>query len=352
MPEPKRINWHRWFGVGLTDRFAGTAWRVELEKELALKSQRLDVVVIERGNAEQGAGATRPELPDGLDNLRAHNLLTYKSHQESLDAWALDELIGHYVNYRKLLADRRPGDGDPAEGDPAPDINEQPSGLASTGEFQLYAVATRKPVKLLRGLMSGAVQPTEYPGVHDLQWGSKQVRLIVLDAVAETPRNALWQLFSARVERVRRGLSTYQGRTKAAHELLFRLYSTHRFGLAAMTYTVEDFVRETHEEIIANLTPEECVEIVKKMSPEQRLQGLAPEQRLQGLAPEQRLQGLAPEERLQGLPPEQRLQGLPPEERLRGLPPETLLRSLDPDQLKTLDPEERDTLRRLLRKLN
>ena len=40
----------------------------------------------------------------GSTNLRAHNLLTYKSKQEPLDGWALDELIGHYVNYRKLIS--------------------------------------------------------------------------------------------------------------------------------------------------------------------------------------------------------------------------------------------------------
>lgn len=27
--------------------------------------------------------------------------MTYKSLHESLDAWAIEELIGHYVNYRK-----------------------------------------------------------------------------------------------------------------------------------------------------------------------------------------------------------------------------------------------------------
>ena len=35
--------WHRLFGIALTDLFAGRPWRVELEKELALKSQRLEL---------------------------------------------------------------------------------------------------------------------------------------------------------------------------------------------------------------------------------------------------------------------------------------------------------------------
>ncbi|MBO0701005.1 MAG: hypothetical protein J2P46_21600 [Zavarzinella sp.] len=31
-------------------------------------------------------------LPDGLEGLRAHNLVTFKSHHEALDAWAVKEL--------------------------------------------------------------------------------------------------------------------------------------------------------------------------------------------------------------------------------------------------------------------
>jgi hypothetical protein len=34
----------------------------------------------------------------------AHNLITFKSHQEALDDWALKELTGHYVNYRKQVS--------------------------------------------------------------------------------------------------------------------------------------------------------------------------------------------------------------------------------------------------------
>ena len=40
--------WHQFFGIALTDLFTGRPWRVELEKELALKGQRLDVLIIER----------------------------------------------------------------------------------------------------------------------------------------------------------------------------------------------------------------------------------------------------------------------------------------------------------------
>ncbi|WP_006786119.1 hypothetical protein [Thiorhodospira sibirica] len=39
--------WHRVFGLALVDLFADAPWVVELELELALKSQLLDVAIIE-----------------------------------------------------------------------------------------------------------------------------------------------------------------------------------------------------------------------------------------------------------------------------------------------------------------
>ncbi len=90
-------NWHRLFGIGLIDLFAYTNYEVELEKDLSIKQQFLDVVIIEQVKI----GELPKDLPDGLDTLAQHNLLTYKSFREPLTAWSLDELAGHYVNYRK-----------------------------------------------------------------------------------------------------------------------------------------------------------------------------------------------------------------------------------------------------------
>ncbi len=116
------------------------------------------------------------------------------------------------------------------------------------------------------------MQPTDLPGVHDLKWGLRQIRLIVLDAVADTPRNALWEIFSTNVERVRQGLRHYHRRSTASQDLLYRLI-LNRLGLPAMTYTVEDFIRESREEFIADLTPEERRAIVNEM---RRLPSKAP----------------------------------------------------------------------------
>ncbi len=40
------INWHRLFGLFLTDFFTNSPYVVELEKDLSLKQQFLDVVIL------------------------------------------------------------------------------------------------------------------------------------------------------------------------------------------------------------------------------------------------------------------------------------------------------------------
>ena len=57
-------DWHRLFGLFLTDFFTDSPFVVEVERDLSLQQQLLDVVIVHRGQ-EQFAG----QLPDGLDGL-------------------------------------------------------------------------------------------------------------------------------------------------------------------------------------------------------------------------------------------------------------------------------------------
>ena len=109
-------DWHRLFGLLLTDYFSGSPFIVEVERDMSEQQQFLDVVILRRGR-----GRFVGRLPDGLDGLAAHNLITFKSHREALDAWAMKELIGHYVAYRKL-------------------VSPSPSRLSPEDQFRLYAV--------------------------------------------------------------------------------------------------------------------------------------------------------------------------------------------------------------------
>jgi hypothetical protein len=144
-------DWHRLFGLLLTDFFTDSPFTVEIERDLSAQQQFLDVVILRRGR-----GRFAGHLPDGLDNLAAHNLLTFKSHHEALDGWAMKELVGHYVAYRKL-------------------VSPSPSRLLPEDHFRLYAVCARFPHNL-----SGQVPWRErQAGVYDCQWGTDGVRVIV-----------------------------------------------------------------------------------------------------------------------------------------------------------------------------
>ncbi len=117
-------DWHRLLGLLLTDFFTDLPFTVEVERDLSEQQQFLDVVILRRG-----CGGTDIRLPDGLDDLAEHNLITFKSHHEALDGWAMKELIGHYVAYRKL-------------------VSRSPSELLPDDQFRLYAVCARFPEKL------------------------------------------------------------------------------------------------------------------------------------------------------------------------------------------------------------
>lgn len=154
-------------------------------------------------------------------------------------------------------------------------------------------MATRHP----QGLAARQVlQPTAWPGVYDVPWGTPTIRLIVLNAIAEHPRNAAWELFSTPPTRIQHGAAHYSWRRPGAWELLRQLYLTYALEEPIVAYTMEEFIRETHQQILRNLTPEERQAVIAQLSPEERLHGLGPEERLRGLGPEERLRGLGPEE--------------------------------------------------------
>jgi hypothetical protein len=266
------INWHRLFGLTLADYFTGTRYTVEMEKDVARKRQVLDIVII------SGKGDALAEPCDGLEDLRAHNLMTYKSGHESLDAWAMEELVGHYVNYRKAFAREEPVE-----------------------DFGLYAVTTRRP----QGLMRHTPLVEVKPGVYRLQLLQRTITVIVPREVEPVPRNALWELFSFEAERVVQGARDYRWRQDEHASVLNEIYHRYREQGVTMSYTFEDFRHDLAREL---------------------LQELPPEERLKGLPPEQRLKGLPPEELRKRLPPEERLKGLPPEEILKGLGDEEIAR--------------------------
>lgn len=254
-------NWHRLFGLTLMDFFTGSPYVVELEKDLSVKRQLLDVIIIEKGEGDPIA-----DLPDGLENLSRHNLLTYKSHHEPLDNWTLDELLGHYVNYRKL-------------------ISSDPDRLVTEEEFQLYGACARYPQKLAAAVTISPLQQ----GVYEVLWGTRPVRLIVLNQVPQTPNNALWQLFSAIPERVQYGTSQYRWHTPDHSTTVYQLYEHYKMEGLVMSYTYEDFYRDFTKDHLNKLTLEE------------RLQGLSIDDLFNVFSVEEIIKSLSTEDLLQTL---------------------------------------------------
>ena len=275
------IDWHRLFGIALTLHFAEYPLMIELEKEMAIKRQILDILIMKKGN-----GPLPGRMPDGLEDLAPYNLLTYKSFQETLDDWVLKELTGHYVNYRKVVS---------------PSMDK----LLPEELFRLFAVSTRYPQKLANE--SGRNFKKLQEGVYQVKRGSDIIRVIVLKEIPNAEHNLIWQLFSAQEEKVQDAARRYFGSSNQINTMINGLLTKYKAEGIHMPYTLEDYRKDSARWVLNSLTLEE------------RLAGLATEERLAGLAPEERLAGLAPEEVLTYYKPEQLLSGLAPEERLAGL---------------------------------
>jgi hypothetical protein len=255
-------DWHRLFGLLLTDFFTDSPFVVEVERDLSQQQQFLDVVIVRRRR-----GKFTESLPDGFAALAEHNLVTFKSLHEALDGWAIRELLGSYVAYRKL-------------------VSASPSDLLPEDRFRLYAVCARFPHNL-------AGQIPWHPrqaGVYDCEWALDTVRVIVAGQLARESHNAPLHLFSASPELVGFASGAYRRRSEDTSALLRQLFKRFQGEGFTMAYTMEDFRHQYVKEHFAQLTPEEQREALERLSPEHRrelLQALPPEDRLEGLSDEE-----------------------------------------------------------------
>ena len=235
---------HRLFGLSWIDFFQGTPVAVETELDLSLKQQFIDVVLIRKG-----PGPLPRPLPDGFEDLAEHNLVTFKSHQEALDAWALWELVGHFVNYRKQAS---------------PSLND----LLPEDEFRLFAVCARWPHNLAQQV---ALTPLR-AGVYEVQGLALRVRVIVAHQLPLQEHNAMLHLFSAREELLRYGREHYHPRSPETSTLLYDLFKEYSEE-PDMPDKLKEYVRERMAEIAKTLP---LAERVKGASAEELVQALPP----------------------------------------------------------------------------
>jgi len=246
---------HRLFGLSWKDFFDGTEVEVVTEIDLSSKEQFLDVVLIRRGS-----GPLLRRLPDGFD-LAVYNLITFKSYQEALDDWALLELAGHFVNYRKQYS---------------PTMKD----LLPMADYRLFAVSARFPQQFA----TQASLTKLHQGVYQVYVLTLPIRIIVVAELPQVEHNAMLHLFSAREELVSYGRAHYRPHSPETSSLLYNLIKDLEED-PNMSDAMKELVRQTIDEILAK-TPAE--ELRKRLSAKERLEGLSAEEVMRDLSPEVR----------------------------------------------------------------
>jgi hypothetical protein len=215
---------HRLFGLCWRDFFQGSPIAVETERDLSLKQQFVDLILI-----RQGPGPLPQPLPDGFEDLAAHNLITFKSHQEALDEWALHELVAHHVNYRKQAS---------------PALEQ----LLPTSDFRLFAVCVRYPRDLPPEMRLTPLRQ----GIYEVRMGTLAIRIIVVNRLPQEEHNARLLVFSPQRELLQYGKEHYRPCSAETSTLLYQLLKAYSED-PTMAEQLKDFVRQTIDELLKEL---------------------------------------------------------------------------------------------------
>jgi hypothetical protein len=252
----ERQDWHRMFGVSWFDFLTGQPMTVDPEIDLSMKVQLLDLALIRKGKEPLTV-----QMPDGFDDLSAHNLVSYKSFQETLDGRALNELIGHYANYQKQ-------------------VSPSMSDLLDESEFRLFAVTVRYP----RLLADRRPMRELREGVYEMDHFSGTLRVIVIRQLPQQPQNAGLLLFSGLKHLVKYGKETYKPRSDETTNFIQHLLR--QYEETNVPVDMKEFAREVEKELVARMTPEQREKLLATFPVNQRLAGLNPDEQIEALSPE------------------------------------------------------------------
>ncbi|KOR33080.1 hypothetical protein TI05_03250 [Achromatium sp. WMS3] len=174
------VRWHFLLGTTLDYKFGGSGAVVKSEIETTATRQLLDFAI---GNLKHYAKHHR--VLDGLNPNADHNIVTYKSHHETLDVNAINEHIGYYVGYKKGIEKLTDKDH-------------------SQDSYHLVAVCTRYPEILAQ--QAGSKWSKLQDGLYRLDLLIKII-VVVTSQVEIAPHNSSWLLFSHDKERVEYALA-------------------------------------------------------------------------------------------------------------------------------------------------
>jgi hypothetical protein len=217
------------------DFFWGTTATVEMEKDLAVKQQLLDVVIVRHDDTTV---PLRP--PDGFEDLGKHNLVSFKSMTDTLDEETLEELIGHGVNYRKQVS---------------PSLKN----LLPRSDFVLFAVSARYP----QGLAAQVTMEQVRDGVYAVRYFSRNIRVVVLNELPRQQHNAMLHMFAASEPLREYAAGHYRPRSPEINTLLcYFIRKYHQEGLPVPP-TLEELHRQALEQLLSEVPPEE---LLKRLS--------------------------------------------------------------------------------------
>ena len=100
------------------------------------------------------------------------------------------------------------------------------------------------------------------------------VHVVVAGQLPREAHNAPLHLFSASPELVGFGGQTYQRHSEKTSRLLGILFGSLQREGFAMSYTMEDFIREDNRERFLRLTPEKRRELIQTLSAEEQCEAL------------------------------------------------------------------------------
>jgi hypothetical protein len=138
------------------------------------------------------------------------------------------------------------------------------------------------------------------PGVYDVIGLGLTIRVIVVHELPKEEHNAMLHLFSAREELMRYGQEHYHPYTTGTSTLLLQLLRAYSED-QTMSEKMKDFVRQSVDELLKSLPPEE---LRNALPIEERLKGLPAEELRNALPIEERFKGISADEMIQALSPE------------------------------------------------
>ncbi len=266
----EQTDWHRILGVLFYDAFEGTSFDVKVEFDVAVTPKMVDIVI----QAKKGSLPFAPRVADGIEELREHNLFTFKSHQETFTAKTLEELVGYYSGYLKTLAPLKKKELD-------------------RELVRLFAISTRRPSDVLDNPKIPSTFVTD--GVYDLEYGVTPMRLIVINELEHRRENANLLLFSNIKGNVQYGMKEHQLGESKYKSLIARLLNRYE---EEGDKEMANLLNPTEDDVIELWAQRESArkKFLKKVSTEDRLEGIPTEKRLEGIPAQDILKGLSPEQ--------------------------------------------------------